>query len=96
VHIKTVLNGSAAHHAGFAPGDEWLGVALTGKKPSAWRLQKLDDVLLYAGPAKKVTAFISRDRQLLQLPLTLPSAQAHSTWRLSIENTERVKRWLAL
>jgi LEA14-like dessication related protein len=73
-----------------------LGIALAGKKPSAWRLQKLDDVLLYAGPAKKLTAFISRDRQLLQLPLTLPSDQTHSTWRLSIENTERVKRWLAL
>jgi len=89
VQIKTVLNGSAAHKAGFAPGDEWLGV-------DAWRMKKLDDLLLYAGKAKKVTALVSRDRQLLRLPLTVPDAKTNSTWRLMQDNPKLVGRWLSL
>ncbi len=96
VQIKTVLNGSAAHKAGFAPGDEWLGVEMAGKAPSAWRLKKLDDLLLYAGTAKKVTALISRDRQLLRLNLALPAPQANNTWRLVLDNPKLVARWLGL
>ena len=95
VQIKTVLSGGAAQRAGFAPGDEWLGVETTGKPAGAWRLKKLDDLLLYAGPIKKVTALVSRDRQLLRLPLSLPSATDLSTWRLAIDNLAQVKRWLA-
>ena len=89
VHIKTVLNGGAAHKAGFAPGDEWLGV-------DAWRMKKLDDLLLYAGKAKKVTALVSRDRQLLRLPLTVPDAKTNSTLRLMQDNPKLVGRWLGL
>jgi predicted metalloprotease with PDZ domain len=96
VQIKTVLHGSAAHRGGFAPGDEWLGVALAGKAPAAWRMKKLDDLLLYAGTAKKVRALISRDRQLLTLNLTLPTATDNATWRLAIDNAKQVSRWLAL
>jgi predicted metalloprotease with PDZ domain len=100
VLIKTVLNGSAAHKAGFAPGDEWLGVEVatkaTAKAASAWRMNKLDDLLLYAGAAKKVTALISRDRQLLRLTLTVPDAKANRTWRLGIDNAKLVSRWLGL
>jgi predicted metalloprotease with PDZ domain len=96
VQIKTVLYGSAAHRAGFAPGDEWLGIEVTGKPSSAWRIKKLDDVLLYAGKAKKVIALISRDRQLLRLHLSLPDAKINTTWRLAIDNAKLVHRWLAL
>jgi predicted metalloprotease with PDZ domain len=100
VQIKTVLNGSAAHKAGFAPDDEWLGVEVGGKAgsphTSAWRLKKLDDLILYAGHAKKVTALISRDRQLLRLNLALPEPQANSTWRLVLDNPKLVSRWLGL
>ena len=100
VQIKTVLNGSAAHKAGFAPGDEWLGVEVAGKTtsqaPSAWRLKKLDDLPLYAGSAKKVTALISRDRQLLRLSLALPDVKANSTWRLVLDNPKLVAKWLGL
>jgi predicted metalloprotease with PDZ domain len=100
VQIKTVLNGSATHKAGFAPGDEWLGLEVAGKTasqaPSAWRLKKLDDLLLYAGMAKKVTALISRDRQLLRLNLALPDAKTNSTWRLVLDNPKLVGRWLGL
>jgi predicted metalloprotease with PDZ domain len=96
VQIKTVLNGSAAHKAGFAPGDEWLGVEVASKAPSAWRLKKLDDLSLYAGTAKKVIALVSRDRQLLRLNLALPDAKANSTWRLMQDNPKLVGRWLGL
>jgi predicted metalloprotease with PDZ domain len=100
VQIKTVLSGSAAHKAGFAPGDEWLGVEVGGKAasqaPSAWRIKKLDDLQLYAGTAKKVTALISRDRQLLRLSLALPDAKANSTWRLVLDNPKLVAKWVGL
>jgi predicted metalloprotease with PDZ domain len=100
VQIKTVLSGSAAHKASFAPGDEWLGIEVAGKPasqtPSAWRMKKLDDLLLYAGTAKKVTALISRDRQLLRLNLTLPDAKANTTWRLMQDNPKLIGRWLGL
>ena len=95
VQIKQVLNGSAAHRAGFAPGDEWLGLEVGGKHPSAWRLKKLDEVLLYAGTAKKVTAWVSRDAQLLRLTLTLPPANTPTTWRLAASDKAKVKAWLA-
>ena len=98
VHIKQVLHGGAAHHAGFAPGDEWLGVEVAAsagsKKTSAWRMKKLEDVLLYAGHAKKVNALVSRDRQLLTLRLALPPAKEHTTWRLSVDDTKKVSAWL--
>ncbi|MFZ9177330.1 MAG: hypothetical protein ACO22J_06250, partial [Burkholderiaceae bacterium] len=64
VQIKTVLHGTAAHKAGFAPGDEWLGLEIRDKtsarNPSAWRLKKLDDVLLYTGTAQRITALHKR------------------------------------
>ncbi len=96
VQIKTVLSGSAAHKAGFAPGDEWLGIEVAGKPTSTWRIKKLDDLLLYAGNAKKVMALISRDRQLLRLNLTLPDAKANTTWRLMQDNPKLIGRWLGL
>ena len=95
VQIKQVLNGSAAHHAGFAPGDEWLGLEVGGKHASAWRLKKLDEVLLYAGTAKKVTALVNRDAQLLRLALALPDAKTSTTWRLAINEQTKLKAWLA-
>ena len=89
VVIKTVLRGGAAESAGFAPGDEWLGIeaAKTG-----WRMSKLDDLLLYAGHKNKLQALVARDKRLLRLPLTLPTAV--TTWRLAIQDTNRVNQWL--
>ena len=92
VVIKQVLSDSPAHTAGFAPADEWLGVEVSN---SIWRLQKLDDVLLYAGWGKKITALISRDRQILRLSLTLPKTKEHITWRLAIGEANKVKAWLS-
>ena len=71
VQIKTVLRGSAAEQAGFAAGDEWLGLRV---KTQAWRINKLDDVAFYAGPQTQLVAVVARDGRLLELPLTLPAA----------------------
>ena len=92
VLIKQVLHDSPAHSAGFAPTDEWLGIEVGN---AMWRLQKLDDVLLYAGWGKKITALVSRDRQILRLSLSLPKANAHTTWRLAIGDAKKVKAWFS-
>jgi len=88
ITIKVVLDGGPAARAGLAAGDEWLGVELTPPRrrgrpapaPEAWRLTRLDDLPLYAGSERSVTALVARDKRLLRLPLILP-AQA-TTWRL--------------
>ena len=91
VVIKTVLSGGAAEKAGFAAGDEWLGVENI-KPQSGWRIQRLDDLLLYAGSAKKIIAWVSRDKRLIRLDLTLPPPV--TTWRLTVKDAARVDAWL--
>jgi predicted metalloprotease with PDZ domain len=98
VQIKTVLRNGAAERAGFAAGDEWLAVEPVvpgrGKTPAdAWRLTKLDDLTLYAGPHKKLVAIVTRDKRLLRLELALPRAE--NTWRLVSRDAALVSRWLA-
>ncbi|MDP1655421.1 MAG: peptidase M61 [Hylemonella sp.] len=94
IQIKTVLRGGAAEQAGFAAGDEWLGIEVgAGKNRSGWRLTKLDDLPLYAGPHSKVDALVARDKRLLKLPLKLP--RAVTTWRLSVRDKPLIEAWLA-
>jgi predicted metalloprotease with PDZ domain len=90
IQIKTVLRGGAAEQAGFAANDEWLGVEVGG---AGWRMSKLDDVLLYAGSHKKVTALVARDRRLLRLELNLPASV--TTWRLVLRDAALAQPWLA-
>ena len=90
--VKAVLSGGAAQKAGFAAGDEWLGVE-EPKQKTGWRLQRLDDLLLLTGTAKKVTALVSRDKRLVRLALTLPPPA--TTWRLAIGDVAKVDAWLA-
>ncbi len=62
VQIKVVLRGGAAERAGFAAGDEWIGIELPASRDGknrkgskargaapAWRLAKLEDLALYLG-----------------------------------------------
>jgi predicted metalloprotease with PDZ domain len=93
LQVKAVLRGGAAEQAGFAAGDEWLGVEV-GKSGtrSSWRLHKLDDLLLYAGGQTRVQALVARDRRLLSLSLNLPKAV--NTWRLAATDRQRVSAWL--
>lgn len=97
LHVKTVLRGGVAERAGFAAGDEWLGLEPATKTEarqpgSGWRLDRLDDLLLYAGTAKKVIALVSRDKRLLRLALTLPPPL--TTWRLVVRDEALVNEWL--
>ena len=104
VQVKTVLRGGIAEKAGFAAGDEWLGVEplpRTGAKANpktashqtGWRMTRLDDLQLYAGTAKKMIALVSRDKRLLRLELTMPHAL--TTWRLTVQDAARLEQWLA-
>ncbi len=93
VQIKTVLRGGAAEQAGFAAGDEWLGVRVgQGKTATQWRLNKLDDLLLYADASTSIGAMVARDKRILNLQLTLPTAV--TTWLLVARDKTRVKQWL--
>lgn len=92
VHIKTVLRGGAAESAGFMAGDEWLAIETPGE---AWRVQQLDDVLLYAEPGAPCHALLARDRRLLRVPLVLPPAgPGHDTVRLDVADAGAAQRWL--
>ena len=93
VFVTHVLRGSAAEAAGFASGDEWIAVG-SGAKDSLgpWRLQTLDDLPLYTSRAKNLTVWISRDKRMMQLSLTLPAAS--KAWRLNAGDLVRVNQWL--
>lgn len=93
VHIKTVLRGGAAERAGFASGDEWIGVEVgAGRSATAWRMLRLDDVWLYAGARRTLTALVARDKRLLRLELGLPKAV--TTWRLASRDAKKLAAWL--
>ena len=97
IQIKTVLHGGIAQRAGLCAGDEWLGIEVPstrGKAATGWRLMKLDELPLYVGNATRVTALVSRDRQLLRLPLDLKGVEHVTTWRLAITDSQAVSRWL--
>ena len=64
----------------------------SGKTASRWRLTKLDDLLLYAGTATKVQAWVARDKRLLELPLAMPRGM--TTWRLLPGDKAPLGRWL--
>ena len=81
VLLKSVLRGGAAETAGFAAGDEWLGLEVgTRGQGGSWRLNKLDELSLLLGPARRATALVARDKRLLRLPLVLPLGG--TTWRI--------------
>jgi len=104
VQIKVVLRGGAAEQAGLASGDEWLGVEVgagrkdgqggQGSQGGSWRLHKLDDLKSLLGPEKRLTAWISRDKRLLRLPLTLPAKAV--TWRLAMPAPRQAGQWPAV
>ncbi len=91
--VQAVLSGGAAQAAGFSAGDEWLGLEPAARNSSgSWRLNKLDDLLLYLRPGEKCLALVARDKRLLRLPLTLPPAA--TTWRLTAKDSVVLDRWL--
>jgi len=97
ITLKVVLDGGPAAQAGLAAGDEWLGIELPARRGAAaasaegWRLTRLDDLPLYAGPARRLTALVTRDRRLLRLPLALPADA--TTWRLLAREGAGERAW---
>ncbi len=92
IQIKVVLNGSAAQTAGLAAGDEWLAVEVGAKGQGGhWRLHKLDDLPVLLGPERKLLAWVSRDKRILRLPLSLPSATA--VWQLAATADRKTGQW---
>ena len=96
VQVKTVLNDSVCEAAGFAPGDEWLGVTVSANTAlaSAWRIKRIDQLPGLLGKHKRFTALVSRDGQLLQLPVRMP-VKPTQVWRLGIKDPVKVGQWLA-
>ena len=93
IKIKTVLRGGAAEQAGFASGDEWLGVEpASGRERSAWRLSRLDELPLYLARSSSATALIARDKRLLRLPLRIPKDD--KTLRLTATDKLKLDHWL--
>ncbi|MBD8051469.1 M61 family metallopeptidase [Limnohabitans radicicola] len=93
VQIKAVLRGSAAEQAGFAAGDEWLGLEVGARgQRGHWRVGKLSDVPELLGQERKAWALVSRDKRLLRLPLTVP--QQSTVWRLEVPK-DRQASWPA-
>ena len=88
--VKAVLRGGAAEQAGFCANDEWLGVEVGGTQ---WRLHKLDELTLVAGPERQMWAWVARDKRMLRLPLTLPPDVR--TWRLAVRDAAVLGAWLA-
>lgn len=83
VWLKNVLRGGAAEAAGMAAGDEWLAVGWppsddapgTNPPSETWRLQKLDELLIWRGGRDRLQAWVARDRRVLCLTLHWPPAQ---------------------
>jgi len=93
IRIKSVLRDSVAEQAGFAAGDEWLGVEVDqGAAVQGWRLAKLDELPLYLGTAQSFKALIARDQRLHTLAVTLSDSAPQI--KLSIADAARISQWL--
>jgi hypothetical protein len=55
-------------------------------------MNKLDELLLYAGTATKVGVLVARDKRLVTLSLTLPTSV--TTWRLVARDNKLIDEWL--
>jgi predicted metalloprotease with PDZ domain len=104
VSIKVVLSGGAAEKAGFAAGDEWLGITVGVKsKAQSWRIHKLDDLAQYiteqATKTQKVTSLVARDKRLIHLRLNWPAKSAERTWQFKagkeMGEVKQLSAWLA-
>jgi predicted metalloprotease with PDZ domain len=104
INIKVVLSGGAAEKAGFAAGDEWLGITVgAGSKAQSWRIHKLDDLAQYitehATKSQKITAVVARDKRLIHLTLNWPAKSAERTWQFKaskeVSEVKQLTAWLA-
>ena len=97
VLVKQVLRGGLAEQAGLMAGDEWYGIEVPqANAVQHWRLSKLEELNMYVPHGcQQVTALVARDRQLMRLALTLPTANAPiANYQLTITDESALKRWL--
>ncbi len=104
INIKVVLSGGVVEKAGFAAGDEWLGITLgAGSNAQSWRLHKLEDLAQYiteqAAKSQKLTAIVARDKRLIHLTLNWPAKSAERTWQFKagkeVSEAKQLSAWLA-
>ncbi len=77
IRITSVLRGGAFEAAGGCTGDELIGL-------NTWRLRRLEDLSHLLNPAQSAQLLISRDHQLITLPLVLPSTSQGSPVNLKL------------
>jgi predicted metalloprotease with PDZ domain len=99
INIKVVLSGGVAEKAGFAVGDEWLGITVgVGNNLQNWRINKLDDLAQYITElpikSQKIIALVARDKRLIHLTLNWPSKSAESTWQFKAGDIKELGCWL--
>jgi predicted metalloprotease with PDZ domain len=104
VNIKVVLSGGAAEKAGFAAGDEWLGINVgSASNAQSWRIHKFDDLAQYitehATKTQIITAIVARDKRLIDLTLKWPAKSAEQTWQFKAGKeageAKQLSAWLA-
>jgi predicted metalloprotease with PDZ domain len=104
INIKVVLSGGAAEKAGFASGDEWLGISVgAGSMAQSWRIHKLDDLAQYitdhAAKTQKITAIVARDKRMIYLTLNWPVKATERTWQFKAgkeaSEAKQLSAWLA-
>ncbi len=92
--VKAVLRGSAAEQAGFAAGDEWLGVGVpTDPAGAQWRVHTLDDLAVFLDSATTCQALVARDQRLMTLHLNL--LDTVRSVKLSVTDVDRESTWPA-
>jgi predicted metalloprotease with PDZ domain len=96
--VKQVLDGGIAQKAGICEGDEWLAIEVISRKKGgqsqSWRINKLDDIQLYAGEHRFINALISRDKKMTQIKIDLKEMYNNKTLRLIQSDPSRVSKWL--
>ena len=104
INIKAVLSGGAAEKAGFAAGDDWLGITVgNASNAQSWRIHKLEDLAQYitehAVKTQKITAIVARDKRLIHLTLNWPAKSAERTWQFKagkeVIEAKQLSAWLA-
>jgi len=80
VHVKSVLQGSAAEQAGLSPGDELLAV-------DGWRIRRLDDAQAWVVADAPFELLLVRDQRVLTRRVTPTPARAQRVPVLALQDT---------
>lgn len=100
LRLQSVRSGGAAHQAGLAAGDEWLGLELSDQQ--SWRLRRLEDLSCYlpAPPHNdadlECRILVARNDRLMHLPLRVPGPQSAAARQIELvlDDPVRAQIWL--